>query len=186
MGYLSKRELSKLNFLSLGNGVRISDRASLHKTELMAIGDNSRIDDFCAVSGNVHIGRNVHVSVHCSITASREWAIFDDFSGLAMGCHIFTSSDDYSGRSMTNPTVPIEYRSPKHGSVRIGRHVIVGATSVVFPGVNIAEGCSIGAFSMVSKSTEPWGIYTGVPAVRIRDRLQDLLLLEQEYLADES
>jgi acetyltransferase-like isoleucine patch superfamily enzyme len=87
---------------------------------------------------------------------------------------------------MTNPTVPIEYRSPKHGYVRIGRHVIVGATSVVFPGVNIDDGCSIGAFSMVNKSTEPWGIYAGVPAARVRERSKDLLLLEQEYLASES
>ena len=186
MGYLSKRELSKLNFLSLGNGVLISELASLHKTELMAIGDNSRVDDFCAVSGNVHIGRNVHISVHCSITASSEWAIFEDFSGLAMGCHVFTSSDDYSGASMTNPTVPIEYRKPKHGAVRIGRHVIVGATSVVFPGVIIADGCSIGAFSMVNKSTDPWGVYAGVPAKRVRERSMDLLLLEQAYLAGES
>jgi galactoside O-acetyltransferase len=186
MGYLSKRELSRLNFVSLGNGVLISERASLHKTELMSIGDNSRIDDFCAVSGNVHIGRNVHISVHCSITASSEWAVFEDFSGLAMGCHVFTSSDDYSGNSMTNPTVPIEYRNPKHGAVKLGRHVIVGANAVVFPGVSIAEGCSIGAFSMVNKSTEPWGVYVGVPAKRVRERSKGLLVFERKYLDSES
>lgn len=185
MGYLSKRELFKRDFVSLGNGVLISERASLHKTEMMAIGDNSRVDDFCALSGNVHIGRNVHISVHCSITASSEWAVFEDFSGLAMGCHVFTSSDDYSGESMTNPTVPIEYRKPKHGAVKIGRHVIVGATSVIFPGVNIADGCSIGAFSMVNKSTEPWGVYIGVPAKRVRERSMNLLALEYKYLDSE-
>ena len=186
MGYLSKRELSKLNFISIGNGVRISDRASLHKTELMAFGEYSRVDDFCALSGNVHFGRNVHIAVHCSITASSELAVFDDFSGLAMGCHVFTSSYDYSGKTMTNPTVPVQFKEIIHGSVRLGRHVIVGASSVVFPGVNIADGCSIGAFSMVNKSTEPWGIYAGVPAARVRERSKDLLLLEQEYLASES
>jgi galactoside O-acetyltransferase len=186
MGYLSKRELSKLDFISLGNRVLISERASLHKAELMSIGDNSRIDDFCTVSGNVHIGRNVHISVHCSITASSEWAIFEDFSGLAMGCHVFTSSDDYSGKSMTNPTVPIQFKDINHGSVSLGRHVIVGASSVVFPGVNIADGCSVGSLSMVTKSTDPWGVYAGVPAIRVRERSKDLLLLEQEYLADES
>ena len=186
MGYLSKRELSKLNFVSLGNGVQISERASLHKTELMVIEEKSRIDDFCAISGNVRIGRNVHIAVHCSITASRESAIFEDFSGLAMGCHVFTSSDDYSGKSMTNPTVPIQFKDIKHGSVRLGRHVIVGASSVVFPGVNIADGCSVGSLSMVTKSTDPWGVYAGVPATRVRERSKDLLLLEQEYLADES
>ena len=113
-------------------------------------------------------------------------AVFDDFSGLAMGCHVFTSSDDYSGKTMTNPTVPVQFKKINHGSVRLGRHVIVGASSVVFPGVNIADGCSIGAFSMVNKSTEQWGIYAGVPTARVRERSKDLLLLEQEYLASES
>ena len=98
MGYLSKRELHKLDFVSLGKDVLISERASLDKSEMMSIGDFSRIDDFCAVSGNVQIGRNVHFAVHCSVTASRESASFGDFSGLAMSCHIFTSSDDYSSR----------------------------------------------------------------------------------------
>ena len=186
MGYLSQRELHKLNFVSLGKDVLISERASLHKSEMMSIGDFSRIDDFCAVSGNVQIGRNVHFAVHCSVTASREMAIFEDFSGLAMGCHIFTSSDDYSGISLTNPTVPGEFKKIDHGAVRLGRHVIIGAASLVFPGVDIADGCSVGAYSMVNRSTEPWGIYAGVPATRKKDRSKELLLLEQRYLNGES
>ena len=182
MGYLSKRELHKLNFVSLGKDVLISERASLHKSELMSIGDFSRVDDFCAISGNVHIGRNVHFAVHCSVTASRESASFGDFSGLAMSCHVFTSSDDYSGISLTNPTVPAEFKEINHGAISLGRHVIIGAASLVFPGVVIAEGCSVGAFSLVNQSTEPWGVYAGIPATRRKDRSKDLLLLEDKYL----
>lgn len=182
MGYLSKRELHKLDFVSLGKDVLVSERASLHKSELMSIGDFSRIDDFCAVSGNVWIGRNVHFAVHCSVTASQESSSFGDFSGLAMACHIFTSSDDYSGISLTNPTVPAEFKQINHGAIAIGRHVIIGAGSLVFPGVEIAEGCSVGAFSLVNRSTEPWGIYAGIPATRRKDRAKDLLQLEERYL----
>ncbi len=184
MGYLTKRELHKLHFKSLGNDVLISDKASLYKSELMSIGRFSRIDDFCAVSGFVTIGRNVHIAVHSSVTASKDEAQFHDFSGLAFGCHVFTGSDNYSGQTLTNPTVPAQYTKLFNAPVILGRHVILGAVSVVFPGVHIAEGCSVGAYSLVNRSTEPWGVYAGIPAKRIKDRQRDLLNLEKEYLAD--
>jgi acetyltransferase-like isoleucine patch superfamily enzyme len=52
----------------------------------------------------------------------------------------------------------------------------------VFPGVDIAEGCSIGAMALVNKSTQPWGIYVGNPAKRIKERKKDMLELENEFL----
>jgi acetyltransferase-like isoleucine patch superfamily enzyme len=182
MPYLSKRQLHKIEFKYLGNEVLISNFVSLHKPELMSIGDRSRVDDFSALSGNVEIGKNVHIAVHNSITASKEAALLDDFSGLAMGCHLFTSSDDYSGVTLTNPTVSNEFKSIEHGVIHLERHVIVGAGSVVFPGVHLAEGCSFGAFSLINKSTSAWGIYRGIPAKRVGDRSMDLLKLETEYL----
>ena len=184
MSYYSKDELSKLDFKSLGNNVRISKLASLDKSHQMSIGRNSRIDDFCALSGNVSIGRNVHIAVHCSITASQESATLNDFSGMAFSSHIFTSSDDYSGATMTNPTVPISYKNVTHGPVSLGRHVIIGSGSMIFPGVTIAEGCAVGALSIVNKSTQPWGIYFGSPARRIKERSMNLLLLEKKFLED--
>ena len=39
--------------------------------------------------------------------------------------------------------------------------------------------------SMVTKSTEPWTIYCGVPAKPLKPRLKGLLDLEREYLASE-
>ena len=68
---------------------------------------------------------------------------------------------------------------------RIGRHVIIGTNSLVFPGVTVTEGCSVGAMSMVTKSTEPWSIYFGSPAKRLKNRSRELLELEAQYLAAE-
>jgi len=182
MSYLAISQIKEMNFKHVGKNVKISDKASIDKPHLISIGDNSRIDDFCALSGNVEIGRNVHVAVHCSITASRERITLSDFSGLAFSCHLFSSSDDYSGESLTNPTIPSEFKKILHGEVFLGRHVIVGTGSIIFPGVHIKEGCAIGALSVVTKSTEPWGIYMGVPARRIKERSRNLLRLEHEYL----
>jgi galactoside O-acetyltransferase len=66
--------------------------------------------------------------------------------------------------------------------VVIKNHVIVGTRSIVFPGVTLAEGTSIGAMSLVVKNTSPWKIYFGVPAVIISDRKKKVLELETNYL----
>ncbi|MFL1559569.1 acyltransferase, partial [Pseudomonas sp. O11] len=90
-----------------------------------------------------------------------------------------------SGKTLTNPTVPSDYKIEAKSAVYIGRHVIIGTNSIVIPGVHLADGCSVGAMSMVTKSTEEWGIYFGIPAKRIKNRSRQLLDLEAEYLASE-
>lgn len=182
MGFLSETELRGLGFKRLGQQVRISDRAAIHDHHRIELGDFVRIDDFCVVSGRVVFGRNVHLAVHCNVAGGSEGVEFADFSGLAYGCHVFSQSDDYSGRTLTNPTVPDDFKQVDRAAVRIGRHVIVGTASVVMPGVDIADGCAVGAMSLVMRSTEPWSIYAGVPARRLSERRRDLLELERRYL----
>ena len=52
----------------------------------------------------------------------------------------------------------------------IGRDCWLGAHCFINCGVNIADGCIIAAGAVVTKDTEPYGIYGGVPAKRIKDR----------------
>ncbi len=60
MAFLSLEQLEKFGFKSLGKDVLISDKASIYNPEQMTIGDHSRIDNFCVVSGSVNFGKNVH------------------------------------------------------------------------------------------------------------------------------
>lgn len=185
MAYLKQDELEKMRFKSLGFNVKISDKASIYNADQIEIGDLSRIDDFCVISGKVSIGSNVQMSVFCNVAGGEEGIVFEDFSGLAYGCHVFTQSDDYSGKTLSNPTVPSKYKKEFKKSIIIGRHSLVGTNSLIFPGVKLAEGTSVGAQSMVIKSTEEWSIYIGRPAKRIKERKRDLLKLEKEYLLSE-
>jgi galactoside O-acetyltransferase len=185
MPYLTEHELRNLGLKHVGKHVRISDRASIYNAELISIGDYSRIDDFCVVSGKVTMGRNVHFSVFCNIAAGEPGITFEDFAGIAYGVQVFAQSDDYSGRWLTNPTVPDVYKRETKKPVRIGRHCLVGTSSVIMPGVDLAEGTAVGAMSMITKSTEEWSIYFGIPAKRIRARSRELLELEARYIADE-
>ncbi|BCG64775.1 MAG: dTDP-4-amino-4,6-dideoxygalactose transaminase [Methyloprofundus sp.] len=185
MAFLNDEQLKKMHFKTLGHNVRISDKASIHNASQIELGDNSRIDDFCVISGKVSLGRNVHIAVFCNVAGGDKGIVFEDFSGLAYGCHVFTQSDDYTGRTLTNPTVPEKYKREAKKAIVIGRHSIVGTNSLIFPGVVLAEGTAVGALSMITKSTEEWSVYVGNPAKRVKARKRDLLQLEKEYLASE-
>jgi acetyltransferase-like isoleucine patch superfamily enzyme len=95
---------------------------------------------------------------------------------------VFSQSDDYTGTTMVNSLIPKEFKLEKKEPIIIEKQVIIGASSMVMPGVTIAEGCSIGAMSLVTKSTQPWGMYLGIPAKRFKERKMDLCELEKKFL----
>lgn len=57
----------------------------------------------------------------------------------------------------------------KYGSIVVEDGVWIGAGAIILPGVRIAKGGVIGAGAVITKSTEPNGLYVGVPATRVRD-----------------
>ena len=185
MAYYTYEQLQKLGFKYIGKNVKISDKASIYNCDQIEIGDNSRIDDFCVISGKVTIGRNVHIAPFCLVAGGELGVTFEYFSGLAYQVQVFTQSDDYSGRTLTNPTIPDEYKKEMKKEVILGKHSIVGAGSIIIPGVILAEGTSVGALSLVRKKTEEWSVYLGNPAKKIMNRKKDLLELEKKYLKNE-
>jgi galactoside O-acetyltransferase len=184
MGFLSELELRKVGFRSCGRNVKISDKASIYGAERISIGDESRIDDFCILSSGIEgieIGRFVHIAAYCSLIG-RCLIRLDDFSGLSSRVSIYSSSDDYSGESMTNPCIPSQFKNVTDGEVHLGKHVIVGVGSAILPKVHINHGAAIGAFSLVSRDIEPYVIASGVPAKFIKSRSKNIDLLEKEFL----
>jgi acetyltransferase-like isoleucine patch superfamily enzyme len=185
MAYYTQEQLESLGFKHVGKNVKVSDKASIYNCEQIEIGDNSRIDDFCVVSGKIKIGRNVHITPMCLVAGGEKGNIFEDFTTIAYGVQIFTQSDDYSGKTMTNSTVPKQYKNEYKKEVIVKKYSIVGAGSIIMPGVILGEGTSVGALSLVRKNTEEWSIYFGNPAKKIMNRKKDLLELEKLYLEKE-
>lgn len=185
MAYLSETALNTLGFKSLGKNVKISDKAAIYNPELIEIGDYSRIDDFCIVSGRVVLGRYCHITPMCLIAGGAPGIYMDDYATCAYGVKIFSQSDDYSGETMVNSLIPKQFKKEFFAAVHIKRHVIIGANTVIFPGVTLEEGTSVGAMSLVTKSTQAWWVYTGIPAKPHKVRSQNLLTLEKIFKANE-
>ena len=182
MPWLSREQMDAMRFAAVGQDVFLSDKVSFYNCPAIRFGNHVRVDDFCVLSageGGIVIGDYVHIAVYCSLIG-RGRIELADFSGLSSRVSIYSSNDDYSGAKLTNPTVPEAYTKATHANVFLGKHVIVGAGSVVLPGVSIGEGAAVGALSLVSRDCKPFGTYLGVPAKQILERKRDLLDLERQ------
>lgn len=180
--FLDRSQLIEMGFATLGEDVNISAYARFYGVERIRIGNHVRIDDFCILSagpGGIRIGDYVHLAPYAFLVGHAAIEL-EDYTGLSWQAGIFSSSEDFSGRWMSNPTLPEVYRKPEHAPVRLQRHALVGAGSLIMPGVTIGEGAAIGAQSLVTKNCEPFKIYFGAPARPIKARRRDLLQLEQQ------
>jgi maltose O-acetyltransferase len=112
-------------------------------------------------SSKVKLGKNSFVSVRCLLDGS-DWIVIGDDVHLAMGVSILTSTHEIGLSKRRAGTL-------KTAGVTVGNGCWLGANVTVQPGVNIAEGCIIAAGSVVTSSTEPNGLYAGIPAKRLKD-----------------
>ena len=68
-------------------------------------------------------------------------------------------------------------------TVRIGHDVWIGHGAVVLPGVGIGNGAVIGANAVVTRDVEPFEIFAGVPAKKLRLRFTPEIIARIEALA---
>ncbi len=180
MPFYSKQELQTLGLASFGKDVRIAKKSSIYNPGRISMGNHVRIDDFCVLSageGGIEIGDYVHIAVYCSLIGAGKIKL-NDFCNLSSRVSIYSSNDDYTGKYLTNPTVPAEFTGVEHAKVVLGKHVIIGSGAVVLPGICLDDGVAVGALSLVTKDCQAFGIYGGTPARRIGERRRDLLELE--------
>ncbi len=183
MGMLPREIVEQMGFASVGKDVQISDRASFYNTSQISLGNNVRIDDFCVLSagvGGIHIGDHIHIAVFAALIGAGKITV-SDFCNISSRVSIYSSNDDYSGFTMTNPTVPGMYTGVTHADVFLGKHVIIGSGSIILPGVNLEEGVAVGALSMIKEDCMAFGIYAGNPARRVMERSRNLLELEKAF-----
>lgn len=184
-GYYTSDELKKFNFKSIGKNVKIAKNCIIVGIENVSIGNNVQIDGgvyIIAESGFINIGNYVHISKGCYFSCCGG-IILEDFSGLACNVSLYSGTDDYKGKSMTNPTIPPHLRGAmRKGLIKICKHSIIGAGTVLLPNCTVSEGSSIGALSLVPENSilKEWKIYFGSPVRPIGHRDKKILELEKE------
>lgn len=165
--------------MKAGKDIIIHKSAVIKRPDLVEMGNHIAIDPFFYMSTGAVLGSYIHISSHVSVIGGAEGLlVMEDFTTIAAGCRIICVSNDFAdGSGMINPFVEFKYRSNLVGNTVIMRkHSALGTNVVVHPAVVIGEGSVVGSNSLVLKSTEPWGIYAGTPAVKIGERPKEVLL----------
>lgn len=80
---------------------------------------------------------------------------------VSQGAHLCAGTHDVSDPNFQLVTRPID----------IGERAWVAAEAFVGPGVTVGEGAVLGARAVAMRSIEPWGIYSGNPAQKLRTRV---------------
>lgn len=184
--FFSIEELKELGFKGVGKDVLVSRKASFYGIHNISIGNNVRIDDFCILSGKIEIGNYVHIAAYCALFGGDSGIELYDFSGISSRSVIYAESDDYTGKAMTNPTVPEDYRLVQGGKVVLEKHALIGTGCTILPGVTIGEGASVGSMSLINKSLDSWGMYVGIPCKFIKCRSKQLLDYEKKIVAKDN
>ena len=169
-------------FAAVGENVYVDPTARILGAERITVGSNVRIDAFSIISAGedgIAIGDHVHIAAYVFMAGAARIEV-SDFAGISGRTSIYSSNDDYSGQSLTGPTVPMDLRELTTAPVTIGRHVVVGAGSVVLPGASIGDGAVVGAMSLVKEPVPRFAVAAGIPARRIRDRDRTILDLEAQ------
>lgn len=132
----------------------------------------------------IKIGANVHLAAGTKIYSSGGTVEIASFANLSADVKVYTASDDYTGGSLTNPTVPDAYKDVTRAPVRIGSHAIIGAGSVVLPGVTLGFGSAVGALSLVRDDVDDGVVVAGAPSRPVGHRNVARLVQLEELFRD--
>jgi galactoside O-acetyltransferase len=181
--FLSREVLESLGFASLGLDVLVHSTAVIADCSKVQLGSRVRIDPYVIIStrGGVELGDNVHIGGH-SVMAGHARVELGKFVNISHYVGIYTSSDDFSGRTLSIPTVPGGHQTARTASIKFGDFAGVGSGSLILPGASFGEGSVLGAMSQTSSPLDPWTIYSGNPAIRLRERQRDVLHHAERYL----
>ena len=114
----------------------------------------------CDYGNNIVLGKNVFINSNCYFMDGAKITVGDNvFIGPSCGFYTANHPLDYQTRNQG-----IEQALP----ILIGNNVWLGGNVIVLPGVEIGDGCVIGAGSVVTKDIEANSIATGVPCKVIK------------------
>jgi len=135
---------------------------------LGSVGDEVWIEPpfFCDYGAHVHIGPTTFVNVNCVFLDSAEIRIGANVL-IAPGVQLLTATHPLRAADrIVQPADRANGRSPYRTHARpitVGDEVWIGAGTVVFPGVSIGEGATIGAGSLVTADIPPHTLAYGQP-----------------------
>lgn len=168
---------------SSGIDVFISRNVEIRRPSLFQTGSHIAIDSgfYCTVEAL--IGDYIHIGPYVTVIGGAKGRLqMKGFNTIGAGSRILCASDEFLGAGLVGISPP-EYRDNIiYSPVNFDMFASLGTDVVVHPGVTLAEGSVVGSCSLVTKDTEPWTIYYGVPARPVKARPKEKMIHAAQVL----
>ncbi|MDY4524136.1 MAG: acyltransferase [Treponema sp.] len=169
--------LGKRSNLTIGNRVKIEDRSSIQSVSENGIqfSDNVTICQNAIIRPSGFygglLGKGLKMGHHSSIGAFSYIGCagqinIGNYVMIGPRCTMIAEQHNFSDANEI-----MQKQGVTQKGINIEDNVWIGANVTILDGVTIKSGCVIGAGAVVTKSTEPNGIYAGVPARKIKERI---------------
>lgn len=137
-----------LSQISHGGGTTIGGNCKINYPQNISLGEDTMIND----NTMLHASPNAKIIIgsHCMISY---------YVCLRTLAHNYSDID-----------VPMKHQGQAEKDIIIEDDVWIGYGAQIMPGIHVGKGVVIGAGAIVTKDCEPYGVYVGVPAKKIKMR----------------
>jgi acetyltransferase-like isoleucine patch superfamily enzyme len=140
----------------------------LAKSKLRTFGEGSSLRPYCILvrTDRIDIGKRVVIRANTIIMANDLASIrIGNDVLIGSGAHFYASNHRFDQR---DTLIADQGHSPSEDIV-VEDDVWIGANAIILPGVRVGRHSVVAAGSVVVKSIEPFSLYAGVPARKIKD-----------------
>lgn len=162
-----------------GEDVFIDDFARIKRPEMVSIGNHVAIDWGFYCTTRLELRDYIHIAPYVTVIGGADGFLFmEDFTTIAAGSRIICRGDAHMGAGLVSPVIPDEQRDEVIGDTVVMRAFsALGTNAILMPNTWLAQGVVVGANSLVTKPiTEPWTIWAGTPARKIKDRPRERMI----------
>lgn len=161
-----------------GEDVYISKFAEIRRPQFAELGKHIAIDSGFYCTTQLQMGDYIHVSPQVTVIGGAQGLLkLGHFNTIGAGARLICGSDSFMGHGLMGYGIPEAFMDEiTIAPIEFKNFASIATQVVVLPGVTLAEGSVVGACSFVTKDTEPWTIYAGIPARPIKLRPKDKML----------
>jgi acetyltransferase-like isoleucine patch superfamily enzyme len=170
-----KYDLNKL--AACEEDVFISANVEIRRPHLVRLGSHIAIDAGFYCTTQAVLGDYIHIGPHITVIGGAPALLrMAGFNTIGAGSRLLCASDEFLGAGLVGMSPPEFRDTVKVEPIVFEAFASTGSNVVIHPGVTIAEGSVVGSCSLVTKSTEPWMIYRGVPARPWKQRPKEKMI----------